>query len=62
MHRIGRTGRAGKKGKSITFFNHSYDVPCSAALVKVAEDAKQPVPDWLLATAKKSKANKNWKV
>ena len=38
MHRIGRTGRAGKKGKSITFFNHSYDVPCSAALVKVAED------------------------
>ena len=45
--------------QSITFFNHVYDTECSAALVKVARDAGQPVPDWLLKTAKK-KPGKNW--
>ena len=48
VHRIGRTGRAGNLGASITFWNPDYDKECSPALVKIAEDAKQPVPDWLL--------------
>ena len=61
VHRIGRTGRAGASGKSLTFFNHAYDVPCSPALVKIARDAGQPVPDWLDRIAKKTgPGKKNW--
>ena len=61
VHRIGRTGRAGSTGESITFWNPDYDKECSPALVKIAEDAKQPVPDWLLKF-KKAKTSKQWSV
>ena len=61
VHRIGRTGRAGNSGESVTFWNPDYDKECSPALVKIAEDAKQPVPDWLLKF-KKSKTSKQWSV
>eukprot|EP01051_Picozoa_sp_SAG22_P010144 SAG22_NODE_893_length_6643_cov_9.325489_5_plen_102_part_00 len=61
VHRIGRTGRAGELGESITFWNPDYDKECAPALVKIAEDAGQVVPDWLLKF-KKAKANKQWKV
>jgi superfamily II DNA/RNA helicase len=59
VHRIGRTGRAGEVGESITFWNPDYDKECAPALVKIAEDAGQPVPDWLLLY-KKVKAGKQW--
>lgn len=61
IHRIGRTGRAGMTGTSITFVNDDYDIPCSPALAKIAREAGQPVPDWLeklvskAATGKKDK-------
>jgi superfamily II DNA/RNA helicase len=43
VHRIGRTGRAGELGESITFWNPDYDKECAPALVKIARDAGQEV-------------------
>ncbi|EKX45601.1 hypothetical protein GUITHDRAFT_71226, partial [Guillardia theta CCMP2712] len=61
VHRIGRTGRAGELGESITFWNPDYDKECAPALIKIAKDAGQEVPDWLLKF-EKVKTNKSWKV
>ena len=61
VHRIGRTGRAGALGKSITFWNPDYDKECAPALIKIARKAGQEVPDWL-AKHEGSKANKLWNV
>jgi superfamily II DNA/RNA helicase len=67
VHRIGRTGRAGKYGASVTFINPDYDMKCTPALIKVAEDAKQPVPSWLQKFGEKQRAaggkkDKNWAI
>jgi superfamily II DNA/RNA helicase len=61
IHRIGRTGRAGELGASITFWNPDYDKECTPALIKIARDAQQEVPEWL-AKFENTKANKLWKV
>ena len=61
VHRIGRTGRAGAAGTSLTFWNPDYDKECAPALVRIARKASQPVPDWL-AAFEKGKANKQWAV
>merc|ERR1711865_136963 len=63
VHRIGRTGRAGKSGVSITFFNEDYDMECAPALAKIAQEAGQEVPEFLeRAAAKGGKCkNKGWK-
>lgn len=61
VHRIGRTGRAGAKGKSITFWNPDYDKECAPALVRIARKAGQVVPEWL-AKHEGAKANKLWSV
>jgi len=47
VHRIGRTGRAGKEGVSHTFFT-LFDKGRAAELVKVLRDADQKIPDDLL--------------
>ncbi|KAK7512940.1 P-loop containing nucleoside triphosphate hydrolase protein [Phyllosticta citriasiana] len=47
VHRIGRTGRAGADGKSITLFTE-HDKALAGALVNVLKGANQPVPDELL--------------
>ena len=44
VHRIGRTGRAGRTGIAITFFTAA-EKANAPALVKLLEDAKQIVPD-----------------
>ena len=49
MHRIGRTGRAGKKGKSHTFFQSNADKLRAGELVKVLRDAGQTVPEKMLS-------------
>jgi len=61
VHRIGRTGRAGEVGEAITFWNKDYDIECSPALVKIARNAGQVVPDFL-QKYEKTKASKQWKV
>eukprot|EP00930_Biecheleria_cincta_P055408 TRINITY_DN4172_c0_g2_i3.p1 TRINITY_DN4172_c0_g2~~TRINITY_DN4172_c0_g2_i3.p1 ORF type:complete len:568 (+),score=166.69 TRINITY_DN4172_c0_g2_i3:45-1748(+) len=63
VHRIGRTGRAGASGVSITFWNEAYDMECAPALVKIAKEAGQEVPDWLEKAAAKQKQvkNKGWR-
>lgn len=45
--RIGRTARKGKKGLAITFIDAQKDRQHAASLVKICQDAKQPVPPFL---------------
>ncbi|KAI9724740.1 MAG: RNA-dependent ATPase [Candelaria pacifica] len=47
VHRIGRTGRAGKDGLAITLFTE-HDKAQSGALINVMKAANQPIPDELL--------------
>mmetsp|Transcript_46448 Transcript_46448/g.108151 ORF Transcript_46448/g.108151 Transcript_46448/m.108151 type:complete len:481 (-) Transcript_46448:65-1507(-) len=63
VHRIGRTGRAGAKGTSITFWNPAYDMECSPALAKIALEAGQAVPSFLekAAQSQKEAKNKAWR-
>uniref|UniRef100_A0A7N0TZ97 RNA helicase n=1 Tax=Kalanchoe fedtschenkoi TaxID=63787 RepID=A0A7N0TZ97_KALFE len=53
VHRIGRTGRAGKHGEATAFFNDS-NLPIARALVTLMQEAKQEVPAWLKECAGKS--------
>ncbi|KAI5185405.1 ATP-dependent RNA helicase DDX3X [Nematocida homosporus] len=46
VHRIGRTGRAGKKGRSVTFISRD-DQAQAGALVDILKKANQPVPGFL---------------
>eukprot|EP00746_Dinoflagellata_sp_MGD_P140505 gnl/MRDRNA2_/MRDRNA2_73738_c1_seq2.p1 gnl/MRDRNA2_/MRDRNA2_73738_c1~~gnl/MRDRNA2_/MRDRNA2_73738_c1_seq2.p1 ORF type:complete len:518 (-),score=147.43 gnl/MRDRNA2_/MRDRNA2_73738_c1_seq2:289-1842(-) len=63
VHRIGRTGRAGATGDSFTFFNEAYDMGCAPALVKIAKEAGQDIPDWLAKAAEKAgkSTTKQWR-
>lgn len=47
VHRIGRTGRIGNKGKATSFFQPGKDEKVARSLVKVLSQADQVVPDWL---------------
>lgn len=47
VHRIGRTGRAGKDGLAITLFTEQ-DKPLAGALINVLKAAKQDVPESLM--------------
>jgi ATP-dependent RNA helicase DBP3 len=62
-HRIGRTGRAGKKGISHTLFT-VHDKSHSGALINVLRQADQPVPPELLkfGTTVKKKVDPNYGV
>ncbi|PKU72337.1 DEAD-box ATP-dependent RNA helicase 52C isoform X1 [Dendrobium catenatum] len=46
VHRIGRTGRAGKSGLATAFFNDA-NQPLAKALVELMQESCQEVPDWL---------------
>ncbi|KAL8129576.1 hypothetical protein V2J09_018731 [Rumex salicifolius] len=46
VHRIGRTGRAGKSGIATAFFSDK-NTPIAKALVEIMEESKQEVPTWL---------------
>lgn len=56
VHRIGRTGRAGKKGMAIGFVNER----CRYLndLSKLLEDSKQEVPSWMATLAKEAGCGK----
>lgn len=60
VHRIGRTGRAGKTGTSVTFFVGNNDKQRAGELINVLREAKQKVPESLLAfgTTVKKKEHK----
>jgi len=47
IHRIGRTGRAGRKGEAITFFTEE-DQPLMRPVVNVIRNSNCKVPDWLV--------------
>lgn len=49
MHRIGRTGRSGNKGLATTFINKSCDDSILLDLKHLLMEARQPIPDFLLA-------------
>ena len=49
VHRIGRTGRAGKTGRAHTFFQSKADKLRAGELVKVLRDAGQAVPEKMLS-------------
>ncbi|KAI7795607.1 Ddx52 protein [Triplophysa rosa] len=58
IHRIGRTGRAGHKGKAITFFTED-DKPLLRSIATVIKQAGCPVPDYMLGFKKiKSKVKR----
>ncbi|CAI9100165.1 OLC1v1037105C1 [Oldenlandia corymbosa var. corymbosa] len=50
VHRIGRTGRAGKSGLATAFFSDK-NAPLAKALVELMMEANQEVPTWLLEYA-----------
>ncbi|KAL7623584.1 RNA-dependent ATPase [Parahypoxylon ruwenzoriense] len=58
VHRIGRTGRAGKTGQAITLFTE-HDKAHSGELINILKAAGQPVPEELLkfGTTVKKKAH-----
>ncbi|KAM7271512.1 hypothetical protein ACFE04_030726 [Oxalis oulophora] len=46
VHRIGRTGRAGKSGLATAFFNEN-NSSLARSLAELMQEANQEVPDWL---------------
>lgn len=56
VHRIGRTGRCGNLGKSISFYDpeNESDRQLTRSLVMTLRQANQPVPDWLVEAAEGS--------
>ncbi|XP_036381064.1 probable ATP-dependent RNA helicase DDX52 [Megalops cyprinoides] len=51
IHRIGRTGRAGHKGKALTFFTED-DRPLLRSIANVIKQAGCPVPDYMIGFKK----------
>lgn len=58
VHRIGRTGRAGKTGISITLMTRE-DWKHAAELIKILKEADQEVPQGLISMAQRYA---DWKV
>jgi len=57
IHRIGRTGRAGSKGKAITFFTRD-DAPYLKSIVNVMRLSGCQVPEWMLSLPNPSQNDK----
>lgn len=53
VHRIGRTGRAGKTGLATAFFNEN-NSSLARPLLELMQEANQAVPDWLSRFAVRS--------
>ena len=59
VHRIGRTGRCGNLGKSISFFDpeNENDQKLARPLVRILSQADQTVPEWLNSFSEYSVTN-----
>lgn len=53
VHRIGRTGRAGKSGIATAFFSDK-NTPIAKALLDLMQESNQEVPPWLHEHAERS--------
>lgn len=49
VHRIGRTGRVGNRGKATSFFSLDQDSDIKDDLVRILTQANQEVPEFLKA-------------
>ncbi|BES98412.1 ATP-dependent RNA helicase [Nesidiocoris tenuis] len=47
VHRVGRTGRAGMRGRAVTFFTNE-DRPALRSIARVMKDSGCPVPEYML--------------
>lgn len=47
VHRIGRTGRVGNRGKSTSFYDPEANSELAGDIVKILKDASQPIPEFL---------------
>ena len=50
VHRVGRTGRAGKTGTSISLWDRA-DWRKASELIGIMEEAGQDIPEWLRGEA-----------
>ena len=57
VHRIGRSGRAGKLGRAVTFFTDN-DLPDLRRIVNIIKDSGCRVPDFMLNLKKNKKPKK----
>lgn len=53
VHRIGRTGRAGKSGLATAFFNEN-NQSLARPLAELMQEANQEVPEWLVRYASRA--------
>ncbi|XP_014239350.1 ATP-dependent RNA helicase vasa-like [Cimex lectularius] len=51
VHRIGRTGRVGNRGKATSFYDASFDFPIAKDLIKILQQCGQEVPCFLSDSA-----------
>lgn len=51
VHRIGRTGRVGNRGKASSFYDPEVDAPLARDLIKILQQAEQVIPSWLKEAA-----------
>ncbi|GIM09618.1 hypothetical protein Vretimale_13458, partial [Volvox reticuliferus] len=61
VHRIGRTGRAGRTGDAVTFFTEE-DAPCLRPIANQIKAAGGEVPDWILALRRDKRVAKRRKL
>ena len=47
VHRIGRTGRVGNRGKATSFYDPENDASISGDLARILKESNQSVPDFL---------------
>nr|CAD7199443.1 unnamed protein product [Timema douglasi] len=57
VHRIGRTGRVGNRGKATSFYNQEQDSPLARDLVKILKQDKRFQTSWSLTHLEEEEAN-----